>query len=95
MLTASNQRVYAALGLFEESEGIDIDPASGVALATLAEAASSGLIDREAPILLNITGGGWKHQCRSSERVAVEPSLSIDGEDLYQERTVAHILDLF
>ncbi len=53
-----NEAVYAAMESFREAEGIDIVPASGVAVATLAEAVQSGAISRNDRVLLNITGGG-------------------------------------
>jgi cysteate synthase len=44
--------------LFEESEGIDILSAPGVAVASLVQAAKSGEVGPEDAVLLNITGGG-------------------------------------
>jgi len=39
-------------------EGNDIHPAAGVALASLIHALKTGMIDKNAIIMLNITGGG-------------------------------------
>ncbi len=58
VLVASNQMLREASLLFEEAEGIDIHPAAGVATATLMEAVKNRAIDKEAVIMLNITGGG-------------------------------------
>jgi cysteate synthase len=44
--------------LFEESEGIDILNAAGVAAASLIQATNSGAVSPDSIILLNITGGG-------------------------------------
>jgi len=57
---ATNDELEKAKGLFEESEGIDIDPAAGVATASLIKNIRAGKIDRNAVIMLNITGGGEK-----------------------------------
>jgi cysteate synthase len=43
---------------FLTTEGIDIVPASGVAVAVLTEAAQTGAIRKGDTVLLNITGGG-------------------------------------
>jgi cysteate synthase len=65
-LDATNGRVYGitddeaseAKRLFEESEGIDILNAPGVAVAALVKALQSGTIGHKDAILLNVTGGG-------------------------------------
>ncbi len=58
MYGINNDEVYAAMDLFENLEGMDIVPASGVAVAALQKAARGGLVEKESTILLNITGGG-------------------------------------
>lgn len=50
MLAADNLAVLHASRLFEETEGIDIDPASAVAFATLLKAARYGPITREVSL---------------------------------------------
>ncbi len=55
---ATNDELERAKRLFEELEGIDIDPAAGVATASLIKNVRSGIIDPQAVIMLNITGGG-------------------------------------
>src|SRR5918997_903069 len=52
MLTADNFEAIHAKQLFEETEGIDIDPAGAVAFASLLKAARDGGIEREALVLL-------------------------------------------
>jgi cysteate synthase len=44
--------------LFLDLEGNDIHPAAGVALASLIHALKTGMVDKNAVIMLNITGGG-------------------------------------
>ncbi len=58
MYGVENDAVYAGMKLFRENEGIDIVPASGVAVATLRQAVETGAIKKNETVLLNITGGG-------------------------------------
>ena len=58
MFAATNEEAAAAAALFEKTEGIDIEPAAGVALASLQQAIAEGKVEKDATIMLNITGGG-------------------------------------
>lgn len=58
VLTANNQQAREASQLFLQSEGIDIHPAAAIATATLKEAVLNKQINRDASVMLNITGGG-------------------------------------
>ncbi len=58
MYGVENDAVYAGMETFLATEGIDIVPASGVAVAVLKEAVEAGGIRRDETVLLNITGGG-------------------------------------
>lgn len=60
MYGITNAAAEAAGELFEETEGIDPDPAAAVACAALLAAVESGGIGEDASVLLNITGGGYK-----------------------------------
>jgi cysteate synthase len=73
MYGVENKDVYRAMELFEESEGIDIVPASGVAVAALKNAASQGIIRKRETVLLNITGGGEKRLGKEKRTFDVEP----------------------
>lgn len=57
-IAVANAQARAAAVLFEELEGIDIDPAAAVAIAGLQAALAQGAINRDARILLHLTGGG-------------------------------------
>ena len=59
-MVATNAQARKAAKLFEELEGVDIHPAAAVATATLIKAAQDGTIDKNATIMLNITGAGEK-----------------------------------
>jgi len=58
MYGIDNDSVYVGMELFLKAEGIDIVPASGVAVAVLPEALRTGAIKKSDTVLLNITGGG-------------------------------------
>jgi cysteate synthase len=77
VLRTDNLAALAAMALFEEVEGIDIEPGAGVALAALAEAARSGRVRRDELVLLNITGGGRARQARDLTLVPAEPWLRV------------------
>jgi cysteate synthase len=53
-----NDDLTAAMLQFAELEGIDVEPAAGVALAALARAARDGDVGRDDTVLLHVTGGG-------------------------------------
>lgn len=72
-----NEAALAALALFEEVEGIDIEPGAGVALAALAEAVVAGQVRRDELVLLNITGGGRARQARDLALVPARPWLRV------------------
>ncbi len=58
MYGISNAEVYMAMKIFETTEGIDIVPASGVAVASLFKALKENEVKPDETVLLNITGGG-------------------------------------
>lgn len=58
VLVATNKETLSAMELFWRLEGCDIEPAAGVAIASLIKAVQEGKIAKEAVIMLNITGGG-------------------------------------
>jgi cysteate synthase len=73
-LVATNEEACAAAELFEQLEGIDIHPAPAVAVATLISEAKAGRIDKDATIMLNITGGGEKRYKREHQLFYLKPS---------------------
>lgn len=75
VLLATNEEAHEAAALFEKSEGIDIHPAAAVATATLIRAVADGTVDRDALIMLNITGGGEALFRNTHELYYLEPSL--------------------
>ncbi len=78
VLVATNEQARVAAKLFEETEGVDIHPASAVATATLVEAVKNNTIDKEAQIMLNITGGGENRFKAEKELFFLKPDLIFD-----------------
>jgi cysteate synthase len=80
MYGITNDEAKEAEKLFEGEEGIDLDPAASVAVASLLKAVDDGVVKREDTILLNITGGGYKRlkaDCKRYEigaRCKIKPS---------------------
>ena len=58
MLVATNAQGSKARRLFLDLEGVDLHPAAGIAVASLIKAVGEGKIDKDAVVMLNITGGG-------------------------------------
>lgn len=77
VLEADNEAVLAAMALFEQTEGVDIEPGAGVALAALAEAARGGRVGRNELVLLNVTGGGRARLARDLPLVPARPWLRV------------------
>jgi cysteate synthase len=61
--------------LFLELEGIDVEPAAGVALSCLREAVAQGKVDKESVVLLNVTGGGRLKLGKDYPLIPAEPQL--------------------
>ena len=78
VLTATNQEAHKAAEMFLEKEGIDIHPAAAVATASLIKAAGNGSVDKDALIMLNITGGGEAKFKREKKLHYLEPTLVFD-----------------
>ena len=95
MLVANNAEAEQATRLFHRYEGIDIDPAPAVAVASLAKAVASGQVRRNATILLHVTGGGRALRAAENRLIAARPTLEITVLDLPSATTMDSILGLF
>jgi cysteate synthase len=93
VLVASNAAAQLATDTFLELEGIDIEPAAGVAVACLQKAVAEGQVEREAVILLNITGGGRHRLARDYSLVQAEPKLRLSRKFLTRD-TVHQVAEL-
>ncbi|MCK5168337.1 MAG: cysteate synthase [Bacteroidales bacterium] len=77
-LTATNEELLAAGELFIKTEGNDIHPASAVATATLIDAVKEGRVEKDALIMLNITGGGEERFKRENDIIYLKPKHVFD-----------------
>ncbi|MBR5821496.1 MAG: cysteate synthase [Alistipes sp.] len=73
VMVATNAQARRAGKLFKELEGIDIHPAPAVALASLIKMVESGSIDKDACIMLNITGAGEEAAKKNRELFYLKP----------------------
>ncbi len=76
VLLAKNEEARAAAELFERTEGNDIHPAAAVAVATLVNAVKQGEVEKDATIMINITGGG-ENRFKSEKEVTYLKPLHI------------------
>ena len=93
MYGVENDAVYACMATFLKTEGIDVVPASGVAVAALMQAVQRGAIGTNDTVLLNITGGGEARLRREKETYAVTPqfiSKNVTAREI--EEMLCHIL---
>jgi cysteate synthase len=74
VLYATNEEAAYASGLFEKLEGNDIHPAASVAVASLISAVNAGEVEKDASIMLNITGGGEERLMSEKEVTYLKPS---------------------
>jgi cysteate synthase len=84
VLIADNVSVRTAMSMFLDLEGIDIEPAVGVAVACLRDAVASGKIGRDAVVLLNATGGGRLRLSQDCPLVSAQPQLRLTRKSLGQ-----------
>lgn len=95
MLTADNLEALHAKQLFEETEGIDIDPAGAVAFATLLKAARYDGIEKDALVLLNVTGGGRQRRQMDKKLIPAQPDLELSEKEIYPYEALERIVSLF
>lgn len=87
VLIVDNEAAIAASKLFEETEGNDIHIAAAVAVASLIQAIIDKKVNKDALIMLNITGGGEKRfALENKEFFYLKPQLTFkinpDNEDV-------------
>ncbi|MBR4974037.1 MAG: cysteate synthase, partial [Bacteroidales bacterium] len=92
MEVADNDDIITYSALFEECEGIDINPAAAIALAGLDKAVRSGKVSKDKTIVLNITGGGEKRFKADNQCFYAKPALVASAGD---EGVLDKIIALF
>ncbi len=86
VLVADNASVRQAVNMFLELEGIDIEPAVGVAVACLREAVARSKIGKDSVVLLNVTGGGRRRLSQDYPLTPAQPQLRLTRESLSPAR---------
>lgn len=94
VVVATNAQASRACKLFKELEGVDIYPAPGVALASLIKMVEAGTIDKDACIMLNITGAGEQAAQKSKDLWYLRPSKIFSLTPNYDE-VVSYVESLF
>jgi cysteate synthase len=75
VLIATNEDAIEAEEMFERLEGIDLEKAAAIAVASLINVAREDAIDKSKIIMLNITGGGGKRFRKDHKIYTLEPSI--------------------
>jgi cysteate synthase len=78
VLKATNHQAKRANKLFIKTENIDLHPASAIATASLIKCVKKNKIDRDALIMLNITGGGEKKFSKENKLHYLKPKQIFD-----------------
>jgi cysteate synthase len=94
VLIATNEQARIANQLFKDTEGNDLRPAAAIGLASLMNAVEDGVVEKDALIMMNITGGGEEKFKAEKVLYTLEPSLkfSIDPD---ADEVKAKLEDLF
>lgn len=95
MHAISNEEAMEAGKLFQETEGIDVEPAAAVATAALVRCVKEGRIRKNDLVMLNITGGGIERFKRTHQIVNLEPALVLDVDQYNPEEDIPRIVSLF
>ncbi|WMW22029.1 cysteate synthase [Methanolobus mangrovi] len=96
LYAVNNKEASEAQELFERSEGIDINPAAAVAVASLVQAVKAGNVKSTEKIVLNITGGGQKRLMQDYELKQLPVSLTVSAKDEDAEaKVVTKAAELF
>ncbi len=82
MYGVTNEESKTARILFEQLEGIDISPASGIATGALIQAVERVKIGKKETILLNITSGGSKRMSQDYALNYLKPNLTFTPQEI-------------
>jgi cysteate synthase len=85
VLIVDNKNGRQASALFENLESIDIHPAAAVAVASLIESVNNKTVDKDALIMLNITGGGEERFKKENALYYLKPELIFDIDPDFEE----------
>ena len=94
VLATTNEELREAAALFLQLEGNDIHPASAVAVASLMQAINDNRLDKDAIVMLNITGGGEERMKNGKTLHYLTPSEVFDINPAF-ENVQASLRKLF
>lgn len=89
--TVDNETAAAAATLFDRLEGIDLAPAASVAVAHLIAATRSGIVRADEPVMLNVTGGGYR-RVREEHRLEQVPATRIIERTAFTAESVSRTM---
>jgi cysteate synthase len=92
MYSVNNVAAEAGSALFQELEGIDLEPAAAVATAALMEAVESGRIRTTDTVMLNVTGGGIERLRREQTTRQIEPDLVL-GREIWKPEDLGRLME--
>ncbi len=95
VFAVTNEEARNAAYLFEEKEGIDLDPAAAVAFASLLNVSKTGLIPKDAIVVLNITGGGSRRHALDFQLYQRHADLLLNADKIGTGRDLQDILKLY
>jgi cysteate synthase len=93
VLTVDNSAVRAAMSAFQELEGIDIEPAAGVAVAGLRAAVRRETFSADTVVLLNISGGGRNLRTRDGAAIPADVHVRLSRESLDSPEVVEQVTE--
>ncbi len=85
ILVATNEDARIAGELFEKTEGNDVHPAAAIAVASLISAVENNRIEKDAVIMLNITGGGEARFKKDNQLFYLKPDLVFNINPQFDE----------
>ena len=94
VLVATNAQARKAAKLFQQLEGVDIHPAAAVATATLIKAVQDGKVEKDATIMLNITGAGEQAFKASHEVYELKPT-KVFALNATEEQVIKAVEEMF
>ena len=97
MYSVKNREAEEAMELFEQYEGCDLHPASGVALGALRQAVKSQQVGKDDIIVLNATGGGERRFRRDFHLHYLQPFSRLTDEEINSQdapKKIESILNL-
>jgi len=92
VIGVTNQQAMEAAALFEETEGVDVAPAASIAVGSLIKAVKEQMLDSNALVMLNITGGGMNLVKSKGNITYLKPLLTVPRAHVREEK-IQEIVD--